>query len=398
MIWLSRQPPETLSSQKPSSCLSKSCSLSRTRTWDQTFAVPTLTGKTDAIKVGADARNTGGSTDELEASVRRDAGGGCARHGLNADCVNQKMQVVSLGSYCGVKISLRRLGLGDASLPFDWMRTSSAGLVHWLTRGFDEFFKVNRVLDVRLNDKDFTIFRSDVHSFWHDDINDPVVREKIWRRIRRFLELDVSSSRDLLFIRSVAGTPDLREVETLFTLLKSLFEKQGRRVFMCVIVEDQPVTGPIFHKEHERLFFWVQGQFTGTLSLQSPGPYEDAIAFAVRWVQGEPNTSSHSFGHAPPVVSRASDILRLRQFGLHHSMTGVWAGLVQVKGMQEEVHLAAFEGYDKVTLSRPVSSPRAPQRKLVVQAGDPTHLLATSRCGGAGALQSTSHQSGGCVR
>ena len=130
VIWLSRQPPETLSSQKPSSCLSKSCSLSRTRTWelgcshclffsdthvhlhplgappersrrsslpshpeDQTLAVPTLTGKTDAIKVGADARNTGGSTDELEASVRRDAGGGCARHGLNANCVNQKMQV-----------------------------------------------------------------------------------------------------------------------------------------------------------------------------------------------------------------------------------------------------------------------------------------------------------------
>ncbi|CAK0808484.1 unnamed protein product, partial [Prorocentrum cordatum] len=49
------------------------------------------------------------------------------------------VQVVSVGSYCGAKLTLRRLGLGEAHMPFDWMRTSVRGLIHWLQHDFEGF-------------------------------------------------------------------------------------------------------------------------------------------------------------------------------------------------------------------------------------------------------------------
>ena len=68
--------------------------------------------------------------------------------GQSAQEVIQGVEAVSLGSYCGTKAPLRKLGLTEASLPFDWMHTRVEGLIHWLQNGFDDFFSVDRRLDV----------------------------------------------------------------------------------------------------------------------------------------------------------------------------------------------------------------------------------------------------------
>ena len=50
-------------------------------------------------------------------------------------------RVVSLGSWCGVKIAIKALGLDNKSLPMDWTRISMEGLLHTLRTDFTDYLK-----------------------------------------------------------------------------------------------------------------------------------------------------------------------------------------------------------------------------------------------------------------
>mmetsp|Transcript_70207 Transcript_70207/g.121578 ORF Transcript_70207/g.121578 Transcript_70207/m.121578 type:complete len:845 (+) Transcript_70207:130-2664(+) len=280
--------------------------------------------------------------------------------GRDLEEVNRKVQAVSLGSSCGTKLSLRRLGLGEATMPFDWMRTRSTGLAHWIRNNFDGFFETQQRLEVIMQDTLMTVYRSPSHSFWHDDIQDEVCHQKLQRRIDRFFDLvkekAESPRRPLLFVRSVAGSSELFKAEELYETLCERFEACGRTVFLLLIVEDQPMLGPILHSKYDNLVFWVQPMFEGRLStsVQVPSPYEDAIAFMVRRILGE--RGGLYLGEPEetwPTVSQASDILQagstFRNAGFKDTEVGLWVGRLRIAGCgPEEVLFSAFTGIDGV--------------------------------------------------
>lgn len=280
--------------------------------------------------------------------------------GRDLEEVNRKVQAVSLGSSCGTKLSLRRLGLGEATMPFDWMRTRSIGLVRWIRSNFDGFFETQQRLEVIMQDTLMTVYRSPSHSFWHDDIQDEVCHQKLQRRIDRFFDLVNEKAdlprRPLLFVRSVAGSSELLQSEELYETVRERFEACGRRVFLLLIVEDQPMLGPILHSKYENLVYWVQPMFEGRLStsVQVPSPYEDAIAFMVRRILGE--RGGLYLGEPEetwPTVSQASDILQagstFRNAGFKDTEVGLWVGRLRISGHgPDEVLFSAFTGIDGV--------------------------------------------------
>lgn len=291
--------------------------------------------------------------------------------GRSSKEVAEYVQVVSLGSSCATKLSLRRLGLSEASLPFDWMRTRVAGLIHWLQNDFDGFFRVSRPFEVGAHNQRMTVFRSKTHSFWHDNIENDKDREKLWRRVDRFMKLSkletnvtmpTHTQRTLLFVRSIAGTDELELTETLHFLLKSIFGKTGRKVVLLLILDDQCMTGPILHKQHEDILFWLQPTFKGELSLdgESPSPYEDAVSFAIARILGDakglyPGGSPNEGAH--PSVDHSTEILDtggpFREVGARHTESGLWAGDYVVNGEGIEVLLSAFQGIEGIEDSVP---------------------------------------------
>lgn len=272
--------------------------------------------------------------------------------------VTSKVQAVSLGGSCGPKVSLRRLGLGEATMPFDWMRTRVQGLVHWLRNGFDDFLSTLQRLEVNYQDSSMIVYRSPTHSFWHDDLQDEVCREKLRRRVDRFLALAPSreiatDDRDLLFVRGVAGSSELECTEELFLALSQRFE--GRRVWLLLVLEDQPILGPVFHSNHDRLIIWVQPRFEGKVStdVSVPSPYEDAIAFTVRHILGDrgglyPGEEAEEW----PTLDEAAEILTpgstFWNAGCRHTEVGLWVGHARVNGARSEVLISAFHGFDNV--------------------------------------------------
>lgn len=266
--------------------------------------------------------------------------------------VSRLLEVVSLGSSCGTKLSIQRLGLGAASMPFDWMRTTAGGLCHWLRNDFEGFLETRQRLELTFHGHPMTVYRSETHSFWHDNLDDPGEQEKLCRRVKRFQELAYDAEgRALLFVRAVARSEELAETEAVFDLLRAHFTSQGRRVFLLVIVEGQSLTGPIYHSGREGVLFWAQGTYTGKLvpDLNTPKPHEAAIAFAVRWILGDLDGDeevSRSQGHE---VSEASALVGPDStLGLKETDAGMWVGDVLLRGATKEVLLSAFEGFDHV--------------------------------------------------
>jgi len=273
--------------------------------------------------------------------------------------VHGKVQAVSLGGSCGPKISLRRLGLGEATMPFDWMRTRATGLIHWLRHGFDDFLAVQQKMEVTFQETALTVFRSPTHSFWHDDLEDEACREKLRRRIERFLDLasakGEAASRPLLFVRGVAGAIELDQTEELFFALRERFEVNGRKVWLLLILEDQPILGPVIHSKYAELILWIQPRFEGQVStnVNIPSPYEDAIAFTVRHILGD--RGGLYPGEEPeewPRVDQALDILTPGSIfwnaGCRGTEVGLWVGNVLLKGAPREALMSAFQGLDQL--------------------------------------------------
>lgn len=130
-----------------------------------------------------------------------------------------------------------------------------------------------------------TMMRSERHSFWHDNIQLRDVRTKVQRRIDRFLGLS-KATKDLLFVRSVASTSELAQVEDLYDALVTRFSRDGqttRRVLLAILVNGQDhFEGPIMHEHLPGVM--VYGQPTAPLSeagIQSHSAYVKGISVAV---------------------------------------------------------------------------------------------------------------------
>lgn len=275
--------------------------------------------------------------------------------------VSRQIQVVSLGSSCGTKMTIRRLGLDGASMPFDWIRTSAAGVNNFLCDGFESYFRSPFTrTELTLNDLPMTVYRSTTHAFWHDNIEELETRQKLYRRVERFSGLgNEDKGRALLFVRSICGTQELLESDLMYELLQQRFGTQGRQVFLLVIIDDQGLVGPILHSKLKNLIFWVKPLTQGPLKIEGegPGPYEDAVAFACRRILHDPEAlmpNGHPGNGQWPIVTHSSEILQLggilrNQFGsqLRDSEVGLWCGMVQRKDAIEPIMFCALEGYSE---------------------------------------------------
>lgn len=256
--------------------------------------------------------------------------------------IRSSLHIVSLGSTCFTKLTVRRLGLSDVTLPFDWIRSRMEGLLHFLANDFDGFFNFTDKQDVILHGHHMTAYRSPTHSFWHDELEDYEVRAKIWQRVHRFLNLAIEDSHaSLLFVRTVATTSELSEIENLFETLE--FRKGNKQVYLLVIISGQAVIGPILHAKHDRIIFWAQPTFERlTASVEYEQPFEDAILFGVQYVLGDAGADfgDYKFNEIPS-VPKAADLVSEGGF-LQESHCDLKMGHAKVGESEETVLLSAF--------------------------------------------------------
>jgi len=150
------------------------------------------------------------------------------------------IQVVSLGCACGPKLAFQELGRGAETLPFDWITTTSDGVLDFLRSGFQGFFEFERKVEKDVGGINITAFRSKQHGFWHDDPTLEETHEKYHRRFARMLAID-ARSQPVLFVRLAATSDEIRNVNELLTQLMSQY---GPHACLLLIVDLQGANAP----------------------------------------------------------------------------------------------------------------------------------------------------------
>lgn len=121
--------------------------------------------------------------------------------------------IISLGHFCGVAQELERLGLRDASYPFDWLITTREPLHQLIDSHFDGFLEYENLYQYQVVKNVYRNKHYDFGvSFYHDfskykplDVQLDEVKEKYARRIERFY---TAIAEPTLFVRYVSNKAD----------------------------------------------------------------------------------------------------------------------------------------------------------------------------------------------
>mmetsp|Transcript_55030 Transcript_55030/g.128735 ORF Transcript_55030/g.128735 Transcript_55030/m.128735 type:complete len:439 (-) Transcript_55030:293-1609(-) len=197
-----------------------------------------------------------------------------------ADPLTEGIQLVSLGCYCGPKLSFKKMGRGSETLPFDWMRTRIDGLLDFMRNDFNGFFDFCSQEPVP--NSHMVVFRNYNHSFWHDDPTDPQMKEKYLRRFERFQSLD-AASKPVLFVRVIATTDEIPRLAELMTELQIRFGRQA--CLLAIVSMQQSVSGAaLVDGCPDLMLHYLPANAYGTAAASNEATYGRAVEDALNWI------------------------------------------------------------------------------------------------------------------
>mmetsp|Transcript_134272 Transcript_134272/g.388693 ORF Transcript_134272/g.388693 Transcript_134272/m.388693 type:complete len:344 (+) Transcript_134272:49-1080(+) len=203
------------------------------------------------------------------------------------DAQQNEVRLVSLGCYCGPKLSFQKMGRGAETLPFDWIRTKFDALLHFMRSDFSGFFHFDTQEFVQ--DMGSCAFRGPLHSFWHDDPRETSMHERYERRIARFKEIDARTGL-VLFVRVASHTGELLRAPELVTELSERFGDGAR--LLLVLNFQPPGKGAVLVRGMERLMVHLlpsEAHMRGSKNFGTP--YVEAVHLALDWALGRPTSA-----------------------------------------------------------------------------------------------------------
>lgn len=206
----------------------------------------------------------------------------------------EQVEFISLGCYCAPSYALQLLGLKRYSYPFDWVRSSVEGVLHCLDVQFQDFLTYSTTW----TQDQYMVFGGTRWggSFWHHNLEAPVTREDMIRRVRRLYgQGEVPADRPRLFVRSVNSTRELEKAFRLREALKKLVP-DASQVMLLLIVDLQSCKGPMAVSADEGAGILVYqvaeadtckavAQGAAGLAICSES-YAEAVGFAVQYWSG----------------------------------------------------------------------------------------------------------------
>jgi hypothetical protein len=220
--------------------------------------------------------------------------------GLTTGKVQQfvdSVEFVSLGCFCAVSNCLQLLGLKRNTYPFDWVRSSTDGLIHCLDMQFEDFLTYS-TYNIK---NQYVVFGGTRWggSFWHHNLEVPLTRSDMERRVSRFYGRgNVPPQRPRVFVRVVNSTREIMAAHRLRDTLREALP-EAEDVLLLMVVDLQSATGPLAisgQQEHGVVFYAIseaetmQAMNSGAESFRlCSETYAKAIAFAVKYWAGESN-------------------------------------------------------------------------------------------------------------
>mmetsp|Transcript_18433 Transcript_18433/g.29916 ORF Transcript_18433/g.29916 Transcript_18433/m.29916 type:complete len:440 (-) Transcript_18433:151-1470(-) len=216
--------------------------------------------------------------------------------GLNTENVKtfcNSCEFISLGCLCAVSNGLQFLGLRRNSYPFDWVRSSLDGIMHCLDSQFSDFLTYSTYTQ----NGQYVVFGGTRWggSFWHHNLEVPLTKEDMSRRIRRFYGLDnVAASTPRCFVRAVNSTREINAAQR-FKRELSCALSGGPRIRLLLIADMQEEERAMTIAGDEDLLVYAIPESVTMHNLNKGADafrlctetYAHAMAFALKFWAGE---------------------------------------------------------------------------------------------------------------
>lgn len=216
--------------------------------------------------------------------------------GLNTENVKtfcSSCEFVSLGCLCAVSNGLQFLGLKRNSYPFDWVRSSLDGILNCFDSQFSDFLTYSTYTQ----NGQYVVFGGTRWggSFWHHNLETPVTKEDMSRRIRRFYGLEnVASSTPRFFVRAVNSTREINMAQRFKRELSHVLVGD-QRIFVLLIADMQETEQAMTIAGDEDLLVYSIPESVTVSNLNKGADafrsctetYAHAMAFAIKFWSGE---------------------------------------------------------------------------------------------------------------
>lgn len=151
---------------------------------------------------------------------------------------------VSLGGWCGPSLMLSKLQIRpmEEQLPFDMVRTSFDGVIHFATEGFNKDFFPSPLPPYEMDPASiWMLFRGTHTCITHFDINNPMIQARFHQKFQEWNAMVEKAERPVTFIRTSIAENPFAEVGLLPLFEETLMQKSsGKLSFRTImVVHDQ---------------------------------------------------------------------------------------------------------------------------------------------------------------
>lgn len=216
--------------------------------------------------------------------------------------------VISLGHFCAVATELDKLGLRDASLPFDWVISPLESVLYMIESHFDGFLEID---NLKREDKRKYIVKDKKYdiAFYHDykpnlsiESQHSEVKSKYERRIKRFYE---HIKEKTLFVRYIETKEEYDYLCNNYESVISLLKQYNDENELLLITKDiQEKSLPVFTiytgkvpKRSSQKFARLNKELYETLS-NLPYPEDKKRENLKRYKKALPNRIKNTFRKA----------------------------------------------------------------------------------------------------
>lgn len=163
---------------------------------------------------------------------------------------------ISLGGWCGTKVALSQANLSnEATLPFDYVRSSFEGIIDCIENDFKNYFPKQIKIDPRFSE--YKPFLGKYIGFYHNNLYDPEVRQSFLRKIERFNE-KLLSAKKIAFFRTIVTNDYHDEILQVERLQKAIEKKYPNLKYIIIfVIPNQPVTAYYKHINKKVFIFTV---------------------------------------------------------------------------------------------------------------------------------------------
>lgn len=236
-----------------------------------------------------------------------------------------KVEFISLGTFCAISTTLQALGVRRCAYPFDWVRSPLSGVVHLLNSQFEDFltFTSSR------KESAYQVFCNTRWggSFWHHDPEAEGTREEFTRRIERFYGIrGVPTHSSRFFIRALNSTKELSQIRILQNSLMCCFPNATNYLLVLIDLQDAADFYQVEECGENTLFFCVNKSVWETqpkvdtnneevrgVMDRAGNAYAEGVAKAIMWWSAKSSRSEDA--RRPTHLARLDDLsARLSHF------------------------------------------------------------------------------------